>query len=441
MSPPSQQPRVLRVGVLQGGRITDERHLRRPETVTIGKDPRASLVLPGDAVPVVFPLFEVDGASYRLVFTPGMEGRVQLSADEDLTLAELAGRATPHAKGLSIPLTEQARGNVTFDGVTVFFQFVQAPEVAGPVVFDRKLRGNIFNGMDRLFLAMLAGSLLIHFTCGTGIILAPMPVEPELALDELPDRFVQALIQREPPKPPPAPTEQTAPGTAERKEEPTQVAQQAESQPAGTPNAERREQARARVANMGLVGALKSGGGSVADVLGGGEGLNADFASALSGVTGVGVATAEAVRTERRGGTAGDVAGIGDVATSGAGSVDLAGKRDVEVTGRVTSSAPEVDSADVNPADIARYVRARLTAIQNCYERELKRNQSLRGRVVVAFTIQENGRTSDVVIDENTLGNEAVGTCIRSLIRTWAFPFRPEAEVPVSYPFVFSPAS
>jgi len=440
MSPPSHQPRVLRVGVLQGGRITDERHLKRPETVTVGRDPRATLVVPGDEAPASFPLFEHGGAGYRLVFTPEMEGRIQLSPQEDLTLSELAAKAARHPQGLSIALTEKARGNVTLGGVTLFFQFVEAPEVQ-PVVLEKSLRGNILNGMDRLFLAVLTASLLIHFSCGTGIILAPMPVEPELALDELPDRFVQALIPLEKPKPLPQKTEPEAGGAAEAKPEPKAEVAQADSKPAGTPTAERREQARARVANMGLVGALKAGGGSVADVLGGSEGLNADFASALSGVTGVGVATAEAVKTERRGSSSGDVAGIGDVATSGAGEVDLGGKRDVEVTGRVTSSSPEVDSVDVDPADIARYVKARLKAIQNCYERELKRNRNLRGRVVVGFTIQETGRTANVVVEENTLGNEAVGTCVRSLIRTWAFPFRPEGEVPVSYPFVFAPAS
>src|SRR5690606_41188224 len=107
MSPPSHQPRVLRVGVLQGGRITDERHLKRPETVTVGRDPRATLVVPGDEAPASFPLFEHGGAGYRLVFTPEMEGRIQLSPQEDLTLSELAAKAARHPQGLSIVLTEK----------------------------------------------------------------------------------------------------------------------------------------------------------------------------------------------------------------------------------------------------------------------------------------------------------------------------------------------
>ena len=199
--------------------------------------------------------------------------------------------------------------------------------------------------------------------------------------------------------------------------------------------------ARKRVANMGLVGAINAGGGSVADVLGSGNSLSADFASALSGVTGVGVATADAVKGGPKGGGAGEVAGIGDLGTSGGGKVDLGGKADAEVRGRVSSAAPEVDSADVDRGALTRYVKARLKAIQNCYERELKRNPSLKGKVLVRFTIGTNGRTTEIEIEENTLGNPAVGSCIQSLIRTWSFPFRPDSEVPVSYPFVFAPAS
>ena len=39
------------------------------------------------------------------------------------------------------------------------------------------------------------------------------------------------------------------------------------------------------------------------------------------------------------------------------------------------------------------------------------------------------------------MGNDAVGNCIRTYVRGWVFPFKPEEEVTVAYPFVFSPES
>jgi hypothetical protein len=106
----------------------------------------------------------------------------------------------------------------------------------------------------------------------------------------------------------------------------------------------------------------------------------------------------------------------------------------------VRDAAPEVDSSDVDRDALARYVKGRIKSLQSCYEKELKRNPSLKGKLVVRFSIMPSGRTGDIDIEEDTMGNDAVGACIRSYIRGWVFPFKPDSEVPVSYPFVFSPA-
>ena len=86
-------------------------------------------------------------------------------------------------------------------------------------------------------------------------------------------------------------------------------------------------------------------------------------------------------------------------------------------------------------------MRARKARHPELLREELKRNPSLKGKVVVRFNITTSGRTSEIEIEENTLGNEAVGSCIRTVIRGWVFPFKPPTDVPVAYPFVFSPAS
>src|SRR5215469_11030782 len=118
----------------------------------------------------------------------------------------------------------------------------------------------------------------------------------------------------------------------------------------------------------------------------------------------------------------------------------VAGKGDVKVSGQVSAAAPEVDSADVDRAALSRYIRDRLGAIRGCYERELKRNPGLKGKVVVRFNITPAGRAGDVRIEENTLGSGEVASCIQSLMRSWIFPFKPPDEVPVQYPFLFTSA-
>lgn len=102
---------------------------------------------------------------------------------------------------------------------------------------------------------------------------------------------------------------------------------------------------------------------------------------------------------------------------------------------------PDVDSGEIDPERLAAYARSRRAAIQECYENELKHDSTLKGRIVVRFNITPSGRTSDLDIEENTLGSDAVARCLKTTIRGWVLPFRPTSDVPIAYPFVFAPAS
>ena len=172
------------------------------------------------------------------------------------------------------------------------------------------------------------------------------------------------------------------------------------------------------------------------DVLGDSTGSGA-ISDALAGAGGVQVADSLSANGPKGGG-AGAAAGIGDLGTSGGGNVNLGEKGTANIRGRVADAAPEVESKDVDREALAKYVRSRKAAIQGCYEKELKRNPSLKGKVVVRFTITKLGRASEISIEEDTMGNDAVGGCIKTIIRGWVFPFKPEDDVPVAYPFVFS---
>lgn len=302
-----------------------------------------------------------------------------------------------------------------------------------------EVKGGILKQIDQFFFMILAASLVVHFSGATFIACQPKVEERELTLDELPDRFVKAMMPVEV-KPPP-PTEVADNGQKDEPKEEKVAEKKAEKAPSS--NAEKKAQLQAKVARSGLLKVIGSsgGGGAFEDVLGNSSGVG-DVASALSGASGVGVATADSLAAGGpKGGTAGSAAGIGDLGTSGGGNVGLGEKKETAIRGGVSMQAPEVESSDVDREKLAAYVRSRKGAIQQCYEKELKRNPSLKGKVVVRFSITPAGRTSDIDIEENTLGNEAVGSCIKTTIRGWVFPFKPPSDVPVAYPFVFAPAS
>jgi hypothetical protein len=79
--------------------------------------------------------------------------------------------------------------------------------------------------------------------------------------------------------------------------------------------------------------------------------------------------------------------------------------------------------------------------IAACYERALKSNPALAGKLVVRFSIASAGTVVAVAVDEDTLGAPDVAGCVRGLIARWRFPPPTAAPVEVSFPFVFQAGS
>jgi len=78
-------------------------------------------------------------------------------------------------------------------------------------------------------------------------------------------------------------------------------------------------------------------------------------------------------------------------------------------------------------------------AIQYCYERELRRNPELRGKVVVRITVAPDGSVKNAVIVSSTLENERVERCIISRILLWKdFPPIDPSEGDVTFRQVYT---
>ena len=434
--PASSGAKILRVGVIRDGKIIEERHIRHPATVTVGQDGANTFVIPASELPSTFPVFDHKGAQYTLLFTDRMNGRV-VNRSGDFDFASLKSRNLASRRGSvwALPIDEYTKGKISLGEVTLLFQFVPPPPEPARIELPAEVRGTVWRSIDHLFFGILAASLFLHFAGAACIMLSPKPPDADLALDELPDRFARVLLPPKAPEPEqPKATEQAA------QEEKKDVKKDVKKKELPSDATARKAVIQQKVAGKGLLKILGSAGGSGAlqDVLGSGTG-SGDVAAALAGARGVSIATADSVGA-RAGGGAGRTAGIGDVGTSGGGRVALAGKGDAKVSGQVSAAAPEVDSTDVDRAALARYIRDRLGAIRGCYERELKRNPGLKGKVVVRFNITPAGRAGDIRIEENTLGSGEVGACITGLMRSWIFPFKPPDEVQVQYPFLFTSA-
>jgi TonB family protein len=275
------------------------------------------------------------------------------------------------------------------------------------------------------------------------------PRKPDI--EEIPDRFVQMVVKAKPPEPP----KEIANKDDDKKPDDTKVEKKAATTSANKApkkelsaeekarlDAERRARLAEQVRNTGilkLLGAKADGSGSIADVLGKGD-VDRDQEKAFQGVGGLTVATSDAALRGVKTGTGGTgkVANISGLRGAGsiAGGDTGAGSTEKRVSGIVKSEAPAVDG-ELDPSLVSKEVRARIGAVKACYERALKRNPNLSGKIKVRWTITAAGTVSIVEIEEDSMGDSEVSSCIKSLVARWRFPAPSGGSVEVVYPFLF----
>jgi outer membrane biosynthesis protein TonB len=441
--------KVPRFAVIQGGKVIEDRILDKHQSVNVGSEPKNTIVVPLGDLPKAHTILEWKGAGYSLLFTDKMDGKVSVQANgEKVSFDTLKTSGTAKKRGdvFELPLNEGSKGSVSLGEVTLLFQFVTPPKPVAPLQLPSAAKGSFFTTIDRTFSGILAAFLLVEFSGAYALSLRKIN-DDEITLDELPDRFVKLVVPEKPKEPPKDDKPKEVAKTDEPKaDKPKEVAKADKPKEAPTKSHEEVVKKVQSSGILAILGSTANGKGIPGlDVNSLAKGLDAHSASeALSGAKGLSTADGDMVGARGgdgpRGGKTGEAVGIGKVGTEGGTADNTGEKKAVNISGHVTDAEPDV-SGDVDREGLARYVKARLKSIQSCYERELKRNSSLKGKIVVRFTIGSNGRTKEVEIDENKLGSDEVGNCIRTIIKTWTFPFKPESDVTLSYPFVFSPAS
>ncbi|PRP96349.1 AgmX/PglI C-terminal domain-containing protein [Enhygromyxa salina] len=163
------------------------------------------------------------------------------------------------------------------------------------------------------------------------------------------------------------------------------------------------------------------GEGTVLDVIEGTENNLGDlFAQGMSSTE------------EYRGGEIGDfVAGGGGIESTGnmaknAGLQTGDGPAEVGATDKkerkvqAKSSTDDV-VGDVDKKSVSATIRRRMPGLEACYEKALRSNQSLKGKMTYTITINPSGRVTDVDIEDDTVGDASVRSCTIAKIKSWRF--------------------
>src|SRR5262245_41156167 len=155
-------PKVLRIGLVQAGRVIEERIIKQRTHVTVGPSEKSMFVIASTNVPPNFRLFELVGSDYYLNFLDGMSGRIALPTGiSDLAVLRGQSRRTPQG-AYQVRLTEDSRGKVVVGDITFLFQFVAPPPIQPkPQLPVAVLRGA--QGIDWNTTMIAALSFLIHF--------------------------------------------------------------------------------------------------------------------------------------------------------------------------------------------------------------------------------------------------------------------------------------
>jgi hypothetical protein len=430
--------RLLRIGVVLGGKIVDERLIREPRDVTIGQSAKNTFPVPLEALPRTWTLFVQRNGRYALCFSEAMDGRISDGGAVD-TLASLrGGKARKQGDAWVLSMSADARGKVVLGDMTLLFQFVDEPARQAPMPLPASVRGRFVDRIDPTLAIVLAISLLVHFSVGmyayqrdrvvkkrTARVFSETFQRPTVAVADL--SFDQPRV----------PAEATPAEAADDK--PAQPSDEPRRQPSSKPRAERGrdEGSGGRSAERALQ--LQEEAIAFANNL-----LSDDFSE-----RGIGGGASdrdprndlsEAIAAVRRSGARVEVGGgSGSRGTRGEASTEIGTGQGPQVEGpgetttrtveKVAEKVPQgrinvgesstLDETTLRPNDVLRKIQTvYMNGLKRCHRDLLKRDPTAGGRVGLRFTVGETGRVVRVKAEGFDPG---VDRCIESQAQQWRF--------------------
>lgn len=191
--------------------------------------------------------------------------------------------------------------------------------------------------------------------------------------------------------------------------------------------------------NLGKVGGVKRGGTSTftgeGDGTGSGEGaiVGPGGGRSTQGVGDAGMDVGSLL------GSGGGVGGGGASSLGGDGD-GVGGGVDIDVDAIADASGGASTEEARSSSAVLTVMRQNLGPIQFCYQRELKLNPKLQGKLALRLTIRANGRVQKVEVASDTVRNRNLSRCVQGRVRAWRFqPASGTTVVTITLPF--SPSS
>jgi TonB family protein len=477
--------KLLRIAIIDDAtkQRIDERVIRTHQDITIGTASDNTFVIKGASAPRKRRIFEAraDGV-WAFVFDRDLEGRVDVSGTPE-SIAELTKhpKAEKKEQQFLLPLPVTVKGRVVIAGHMLLFQLVDAPvQAAAPSAAAKgPIRaGGILHQIDWPFAYIMAASFILLGGTTTGMEVwwrqtgqyyyQPLQEGRQRLYELVKTEFAKPDKEEEKPEKPEEtekPEEDPKAAEAEAPPEPTpeppkpkaasvKKAAQAKASSSAGDRAKDRAKVSAAVRQKTFLHVLGSAGGGP-----GGE-LNTLRSGAHQAALDSAFDAAGGVTNDRSGSGAfaaagpsavdGDGSGGGRYkglteADKGGGRIDTTQvkteqKADREVTIKANIGGGSVSGGEgtgtIDRDAVTSVFSRRKGAIKSCYERALKSNPNVKGKVTIKFTIGPAGRITDISVAANTTGDGEIGDCIIEKVRGWKFDPPSGGSVTFSYPFL-----
>lgn len=435
-APPPATQRALRIGLVLGKQIVEEKLIRERAGVTIGQSSKNTFTVPVAGVPRSWPLFRVDAdGRYLLRISEAMDGRVA-DGEEVHTFDVLKGeRARRDQDAWVLPLSERSRGKIVLGSMTLLFQFVDVPAPEPPVELPASVRSRFLDRIDPTLAVVLAVSLLLHF----GVAL--YAYQRDRVVHTRTTRIYNETFQRptvrlaeieleQPRQPAPSeekpdkPEQQPAAKKSDQPRRPGERRRDPGEQGGGRDAAEElrlQEEARAAVEAMFGEDFSETGvGGSSGD-----RNPSGDLDAAMAQIRQSG-ARVEFGTGEGRGTRGSSTTQVG---TSQGPGVEGPGETVARTNTKVTEKVPSgrikvgdtssIDDTTLRPEDVLRRIQQiYMDGLKRCHRELLKRDPSAGGTVTLRFAVGETGR---VVRVKASGFDDGVDRCIEQRAGAWRF--------------------
>jgi TonB family protein len=299
----------------------------------------------------------------------------------------------------------------------------------------------VANDDDRHFNRIVRNNLLIVLVLGLVMPFLPVP-EIEKPVEENPPRLAKLIFEKEIIKPPPPPPKVEAKKPLPKKVEKPEPVKKPKKVVVNKPKPVKPEvTARQKAEKSGLL-ALSD---SLSD-------MRQNTVTRSFRNKNLSQAGGQASKTERAILTAGTTSSSGGIKTASlsrnTGGGSLAGRSTTTVhspagnaeTGSVGGKGKGNRSAGRSIEEIQMIFDRNKGSIYSVYNRALRKNPTLQGKVVLRLTIAPSGKVTRCDIVSSELDDPALGSKITSRVKLFNFGAKDVNEVTITYPIDFLPA-